>query len=156
MSRANDKKLDQVFRKMIFGLQAERERLVNRFEQEIWRPLSYPFSIQQGLSTYTKDELSDIRQKLDIKKASTLKKQELIDLLSSVIPVKLETILANWDRNRYELLQSIISGEGYAAAPTTLTHNELRHLRSTGIIFTGMIDDKKVLAIPSEIFSLLK
>ncbi|MEH7549510.1 MULTISPECIES: SEC-C metal-binding domain-containing protein [Bacillaceae] len=119
-------------------------------ESKMWSDISIPLTINDTLTRFSKDELSDIRRRLEVKGASQLKKGELIDLLSIKIPLSFEKICMYLDQERYNLIKKIIHHGGYMEAPK-LTANQLNYFRNIGIIFTGTFEGKKIIAIPEEI-----
>ncbi|ULT54838.1 SEC-C domain-containing protein [Neobacillus drentensis] len=119
-------------------------------ELKMWTNLAVPLTLNDALSGYSKDDLSDIRRRLEIKGASQLKKGELIELLTTKIPFSLEQICMYLDQERYNLIKKLIHHGGYMEAPK-LTANQLNYFRSIGIIFTGTFEGKRILAMPEEI-----
>ncbi|MEH7097109.1 SEC-C metal-binding domain-containing protein [Neobacillus vireti] len=119
-------------------------------ELKLWSDISVPFTMNEALSRFSKEELSSIRRRLEIKGASQLKKGELIDLLSIKIPLSMEKIIMYLDQERYNLIQKLIHHGGYIEAPK-LTPNQLNYFRNIGIIFTGTFKGKKIIAITEEI-----
>ncbi|AIF42870.1 SEC-C metal-binding domain-containing protein [Virgibacillus sp. SK37] len=120
-----------------------------------WKEISIKQTLRDILVTYSKDELTEIRKFLDIKNASSLKKAELIDLLEETIPERIEKVCLIWDEDRFQLLQKIAKNGGFIPAPE-LEPEQYSYLRSTGFIFTGKNNGKKILAVPTEIVEQIK
>ncbi|MEH7416439.1 SEC-C metal-binding domain-containing protein [Neobacillus drentensis] len=119
-------------------------------ELKMWSEISVPLTIKDALTRYSKDELSDIRRRLEIKGASQLKKGELIDLLAIKIPFSLEKICMYLDQERFNLIKKLVHHSGYMEAPK-LTANQLNYFFSIGIIYTGTFQGKKIIVIPEEL-----
>ncbi|MEH7119141.1 SEC-C metal-binding domain-containing protein [Neobacillus vireti] len=119
-------------------------------EVKMWSVISVPLTINDALTRFSKDELSDIRRRLDIKGASQLKKGDLIELLTIKIPLSFEKVCMHLDQERYNLIKKIVRNGGYMEAPKLMA-NQFAYLRNIGIIFTGTFEGKKILAIPREI-----
>ncbi|WML26333.1 hypothetical protein RCG22_01410 [Neobacillus sp. OS1-33] len=119
-------------------------------ELKIWSDISVPITLKEALSRLTKDELSDIRKNLEIQGASALKKGELIDLLSMRIPLLLEKMSKTMDHERYNLIQKIIRNGGSIVDPK-LSAPQLDYFRTSGILFTGTYEGKRIVVIPEEI-----
>ncbi|PFO01228.1 hypothetical protein COJ85_17580 [Bacillus sp. AFS076308] len=119
-------------------------------ELKMWSDIFIPLTLNDVLTRFSKDELSAIRKRLEIKGASQLKKGELIDVLSIKIPLSLEKICMYLDQERFNLIKKLVHHGGYMEAPK-LTANQLNYFFSIGIIFTGTFQGKKVIAIPEEL-----
>ncbi|TWD93193.1 SEC-C motif-containing protein [Neobacillus bataviensis] len=131
------------------GLREMTRKNQQKRESKMWSDISIPLTINDTLTRFSKDELSAIRKRLEIKGASQLKKGELIDLLSIKIPLSFEKICLYLDQERYNLIKKIIHHGGYLEAPK-LTPNQLNYFRNIGLIFTGTFEGKKIVAIPEE------
>ncbi|CRK83033.1 YecA family protein [Neobacillus massiliamazoniensis] len=134
----------------LHGLKEMTRKLEQKQELKIWSDISVPITIKDALTRLSKDELSAIRKRFEIKNASQLKKGELVELLSMKIPSLLETICLNMDEDGYGLVKEIIRNGGYIVEPK-LTAHQLEYLRNSGMFFTGMYEGKKILAMPEEI-----
>ncbi|MCK6206391.1 SEC-C domain-containing protein [Bacillus infantis] len=115
-----------------------------------WSELSVPFTLNKGLSSFTKGELDQIRRNLSIKNASSLKKAELIILLEEKIAESLESIPLSWDSERFQLLLDIAERGGMMPAPD-LEAQQIEYFRGTGLIYSGVIKGEPVLALPHEL-----
>ncbi|MCP1158228.1 YecA family protein [Bacillus infantis] len=120
-----------------------------------WSELSVPFTLNKGLSSFTKGELDQIRRNLSIKNASSLKKAELIILLQEKIAENLESIPLNWDSERFQLLLDIAESGGLMPAPH-IEAQQIEYFRGTGIIYSGIIEGEPVLAVPNELIDKVK
>ncbi|MBT2655595.1 SEC-C domain-containing protein [Bacillus sp. ISL-18] len=143
----------KTYRKLQGALETLREMTQkNQQKQELkmWSDLSVSLTLNDALSRYSKDDLSAIRRRLEIKGASQLKKGELIELLAIQIPLSLEQICLYLDQERYNLIKKLIHHGGYMEAPK-ITANQLNFFRDIGIIFTGTFEGKRILAMPEEI-----
>ncbi|MCM3729473.1 SEC-C metal-binding domain-containing protein [Neobacillus cucumis] len=145
-----DKETYEKLQSALEGLREMTRKNQQKRELKIWSDISVPLTINDALSSLSKDELSSIRRRLEIKGASQLKKGELIDLLSIKIPLSFEKLCMFLDQERYNLIKKIVHHGGYMEAPK-LTANQLNYFRNIGIIFTGTFEGKKIVAIPEEI-----
>lgn len=80
-----DKETEEMLIQALYRLKEDRYRYEQKRDARYWANLQSPLSLKNLLTTYTKDELSEIRQNLELKGLSTLKKQELINALETGI-----------------------------------------------------------------------
>ncbi|WP_160723137.1 YecA family protein [Bacillus sp. USDA818B3_A] len=132
------------------GMKEMTQKAQAKRELKIWSEISVPITIKDALARLSKDDLSIIRRRLDIKGASQLKKGDLIELLSSKIPFALEKQCMYMDQEQYNLIKRIIRNGGYMEEPK-LTANQLNYFRDIGILYTGTFDGKRIIALPEEI-----
>jgi hypothetical protein len=150
MSNKMDKQLEKGFVKILNGLKNMQRDMEDKQYQKHWEERKVPFTLFEGLSSFTKADLDDIRKKLDIKNASSLKKSDLIALLIEKIPENLENLLSTWNIERYKILTTIANNGGYIDAPI-IEGNQIEYFRDSGLIYTGTFEGKKILAVPSEL-----
>ncbi|GAA0607534.1 SEC-C metal-binding domain-containing protein [Virgibacillus siamensis] len=146
----SNKKLQDGLPNMLEALTKMKADLDAREEKHTWRDIQVPISLYDALSRLTKDELTDIRKKLDIQKASSLKKGELIQLLQQRIPAMFEKICLQLDSVRYSLIEKIAHHNGSMNAKH-LPHNIHKNLGNYGVVFTGSYKNEKVAVIPNEL-----
>ena len=145
-----DKETYEKLQGALEALKVMTQKNLQKRELKMWSEIFVPLTIKDALTRFSKDELSDIRRRLDIKGASQLKKGDLIELLTIKIPLSFEKICMHLDQERYNLIKKIVRNGGYMEAPK-LTANQFAYLRNIGIIFTGTFEGKKILVIPQEI-----
>ncbi|WP_087972015.1 SEC-C metal-binding domain-containing protein [Oceanobacillus rekensis] len=150
MNDKNNKEVEKAMQKAIAGLKDLSRDMESKAHKKHWNEIKVPFSLHEGLSKYTKYELEDIRKKLQIKNASSLKKADLILLLQQRIPEYLEKIYHLWGSERFKLVMKIASNGGYITAPD-LTIDQINYFRGNGLIYTGTLEGKKVWAVPEEL-----
>ncbi|MDF2790810.1 MAG: hypothetical protein K0S80_3911 [Neobacillus sp.] len=90
MSNKMDKRLKKGLVKMLNGLENMQRDMEEKQYQKHWVERKVPFTLFEGLSSFTKADLEDIRNKLVIKNACSLKQSELIALLTETVPENLE------------------------------------------------------------------
>lgn len=147
--------LDKQKNNILDGLKdLKKSQEVKQFKKH-WSELSVPFTLNEGLSRFTKGELDTIRKNLAIKNASSLKKAELIILLQEKIAENLESIPLNWDSERFQLLLDIAESGGLMPAPH-IEAQQIEYFRGTGIIYSGIIEGEPVLAVPNELIDKVK
>ena len=129
-------------------------RLQSDFEKsrdkQLWSPITVPFTLRDGLNRLTKNDLQEIRRSLRVKKASSLKKAELAALLEDVILRSLESICSKFDSERFGLLLEVAKRGGYMEAPS-LEWEQWKYFREYGILYTGVFQGKKIVAVPGDI-----
>ena len=129
-------------------------RLQSDFEKsrdkKLWSPITVPFTLRDGLNRLTKNDLQEIRRSLRVKKASSLKKAELAALLEDVILRSLESICSKFDSERFDLLLEVAKRGGYMEAPS-LEWEQWKYFREYGILYTGVFQGKKIVAVPGDI-----
>lgn len=119
--------------------------------QKLWRcDLTLPLSLKDALETLNKDELTKIRQNLNLKGLSTLNKTDLIDKLVSRIPSSLEEVFNKFDDYRYKVLKSIIANGDYIVVDSD-NFKKLNYFRYYGIAITGWKGDDTILTVPSDV-----
>lgn len=112
-------------------------------------------TLKEGLSTLKVAELHDIRRKLQIKNASSLKKAELIHYLAKVIPILLSNIVCQFDERRLFLIRKIIANNG-VISENNLEIEEIEYVPKTGFMFTGDRNGEQVIMIPVELLPALE
>ncbi|WP_171656037.1 Rho termination factor N-terminal domain-containing protein [Paenibacillus foliorum] len=126
-----------------------RREMEIKEEEKRWPQMEVPITLGDCLAGLTKNDLSEIRTSLGVYGASTLKKQELITVLEQQIPIMLPHLLNKIDDTRYRIIKQLASRGGHAFLP--LESNQLDYFKHRGIIFSGMQNGKKTLAIPQEV-----
>lgn len=124
-------------------------------ELKLWIDLSIPYSLKDALNRLTKAELDKIRQNLELKNLSTLKKSDLIHELSVRIPERMEDLLFLMDEERYDFVLQIVENGG-AVEASDLSLEKSEYLRSTGLFFPGNIRGERVLTMPTDLIDLFK
>lgn len=155
MDKAISKKDQKMLLNALQKATEDTEKMIEKQYNKHWSKLNVPFTLQEGLSTYNKYELDMIRKNHKIANASNLKKAELISVMQERIPNQLETICLFWDLERFQLLMSIAENGGQIEAPE-LESNQVIYLRETGVIYSGIFEGKKILAVPSELIEPIK
>jgi hypothetical protein len=144
------KQLDNMSRQGLEPARQDTKKQEEKREQKYWSEIKVPFNLDEALSSFAKYELDDIRRYLEIKNASSLKKAELIALFQKEIPGLLKNVCNQWDLERFSLLVKIARNGGYLHAPE-LENDQIMYFRKTGMLFTGSINGKRVIAVPDEL-----
>lgn len=124
-------------------------RMEAQEEEKRWADIPVPLSLGKGLERLKKDNLSAIRSNLEIRGASSLKKQDLIGVLKERIPEALPSLLGKMDETRYKILERISDSRGYAYVP--LETFQMDYFRDRGLLFTGTYKGRRVLVMPQEL-----
>ncbi|TRM12037.1 hypothetical protein FH966_10280 [Lentibacillus cibarius] len=151
-NRTDNKELQENLMSALGGAKKARADMENKEWKRIWRDIQVPISLNAALSRLTKDELTSIRQKLDIKNASSLKKEQLIQLLQQVIPSRFEKICLTIDTERYSIIEKI-ANQGGSVNAEHLPLETLKNLGNHGLVFTGSYNGEKVAVIPDELMA---
>ncbi|MBP3950220.1 YecA family protein [Bacillus suaedae] len=150
--------IDKDTEKRLISASQKIEQMHGRREDEQegqWKELQFPFTLSEGLARLTKDELTVIRRRLEVKKASSLKKAELVALFSEVIPTKVEEIFSVWDQERLGLIRKLIRQGGLVPA-AEVEVKAVDSLCLSGLVFSGMNDGQEVLAIPADLIEIIQ
>lgn len=147
---------EQMYKELLEMVYESVQDIVNKEYERLWKyDLTIPLSLKDALKGLTKDELTKIRQNLNLKGLSTLNKKELIDRITPLISTNLKKILYTFDEERYNLLKKIIANGGYIKVDD-MDFGKFNHFRDYGIAFTGWKDDDMILAMPVEIIEAFK
>lgn len=144
---------DQVTKAVINALnqlKKSTEQAREKKQEKMFQKISFPLTLQKGLSRYTKNQLTKIRRFYDIRGVSNYKKGELQTLLEKKIPLYLESFLQTLDEERFGFLKKIVKNDGMVPCPQLEDH-QLDYWLQTGLMFTGEYEGKRVLVIPNEI-----
>ncbi|KAA0549802.1 hypothetical protein FZW96_00160 [Bacillus sp. BGMRC 2118] len=150
MSNKANKELEKGMKQALQGLQKLKNDTEEKEYKRFWSDIQIPFSLTEGLRQYPKHELDTIRKKLEIKNASSLKKDDLVSVLHENILSRVEQFAHKWDLERFNLITSIASSGGVMNAPY-LESEQLNYLRATGLVFTGIHKGKHILSVPQEV-----
>ena len=103
----------------------------------------------------TKSELDDIRVNLAVSGASSLKKQELAEVLAATIVNFAPNWFANIDNTQYELFERIIKANDCIKG-ADFNDYQVDYLNSIGILFSGVKDKEHHLFMPEELKAIFK
>lgn len=134
-------------------MKKKMNKMVSEY-QKFWQEIELPISLADGLTRYTKEELSHIRKRLNLKNASSLNKADLIHLLEISIPFYVKNLILNMDQNQFSLLKTMVRQKGVMTDPN-LDLDKLKILQSLGFIFFGTHKGKKTLVLPKELIDPL-
>lgn len=103
------------------------------------------------LQRLTRDELAEIRRSLQLKGASSLKKGELVELLSASLCEGLTELLCGLDKEQYELVRLVADSEGEAVVDESLIDEQVLFFRQRGLLFSGKRDGERCIVLPEEL-----
>lgn len=132
------------------SMQDDIRVMQDKKENSLWGEVIIPCNLNNVLNILKKDELDSIRKNLAFKNLSSLKKQELATVLSGLIPINYKNVLYSLDKERYDLIKSIVINSGVLVSEG-LNTAKIQTLRVYGIIFTGLYNNQKVLFMPIEL-----
>ncbi|WEG14712.1 SEC-C metal-binding domain-containing protein [Pullulanibacillus sp. KACC 23026] len=155
MSNKANINLEEAMNHPLSGLKDLIKAEEEKQQKKEWQAIQIPFSLEDALTNYTKSDCDDIRKRYDIKKASNLKKADLIAVLSERIPEHLENYIQLWDSERFDWLIKIAANDGQLLAPG-LTDGQIDYFRSTGLIYTGIYEGKKIAVVPQDVIESIK
>lgn len=126
------------------------KELQNKLEEKLWVRLTVPASIEYLVGKLTKVELTSMRQYLKLKGVSSLKKEELVQIICKELINRCQETFSEFDEEVYYLVQHIVEQGGWIEY-SSLTIEQILYLRDRGILFPGIVDGKKVLVMANEI-----
>ncbi len=129
-----------------------RQEMEQKEAEKLWTEIESPLTLAVALFRLIKDDLQQIRSILEIKRASTLNKPDLIKLLIQQIPEKIDSQFYCLDQERYKLIYKAVKNGGYIFV-SDMEPNQIIHFHQRGILFSGTINGRKALVIPQEILS---
>lgn len=144
-----DQELDMEDQEILETMQWIEEQKLKR-EKKLWAEVQGSRNLGDMLKELTKYELDSIRQELEFKGLSNLKKDLLINELARLIPERITEILGTFDQERFELVKRLAQRGGVMPVSKAIQEN-VEYYREKGLIFTGRLDRKKVLIMPTEI-----
>lgn len=127
------------------------QKLKVKWEEKLWIQVDEPYRLIDALPMLTKNELDDIRKKLELSGISTLKKAELAVKLALVIPTRIEEALLTFDKERYEIIKKIIKNGGVMPVDDQFPIFKITSLRDHGIVYPVLKDGEKHLMVPVEL-----
>lgn len=147
-----DKTIGEVLHELMDFEPADNEWEQAGFHREM---LADP-SLEYQLNRLHKQELDQIRQYLQVKRASSLRKQELVTVLAQAIKLKAPLMLQVIDEITYDYLLELVDNRGVLRKADQIFLGTLLFLQQAGLAFTGeMSGAGPVLVMPREIVDLL-
>lgn len=146
-----DKETYEMLVKALKDIRNLGEKMRAKREKKLWEEIKIPCSLKDFLKNLTKNELTKIRQNLDLKGLSSLNKHQLIDRLESEIVSSARKVFLVFDNSQYKLIKKIIENDGMAEIDIDTLQAE--YFRNRGIIFSGTIKGKRVLVMPQELLT---
>lgn len=128
----------------------ETAELQRKREAALWAPdITGLRKLTDFLGHVTKDELTLMRRRLAIKGASSLKKQELIDVVAAAMVDEAPAIFALLGTKAADLLRQL-AGVGGVADELVISDTELEYFRARGLMFSGQADGRSIVVMPDE------
>lgn len=125
-----------------------------KMEEKLWMQVEAPYRLIDALPLLTKYELDDIRKQLELSGMSSLKKAELAVELARTIPIQFEKVISNFDKERYDLIKTIIKNMGMLSVDDGFPISKIASLRDHGVVFPVLKDGQKHLMVPAELIDL--
>lgn len=149
---------DKEFRaKLFYALKRMNDdisRLNKNREKRLWTQVDLPCGLFDALSRLTKPDLDIIRQKHDFKNISSLNKTELAAELTRLLPQYVKKVVCKLDKDGYSLIEAIIKNSGFLP-DKNISASRLKLYMGYGMVFPGLLDDRRVLFIPRELTDAL-
>ena len=142
-----EESLEELMEDNLARAQIDFEKWLDRLEAKLWQQRSPDWDLRDFLQDLTNDELTVIRQNLNITGVSNLKKDQLVQVLEKEIVNSIDGVLRTLDNNQWDTLNSILKPQKQKANLDIPTPQVL-FFRQRGLVFTGTINNKKFLAIP--------
>ena len=150
-----DKETQDMLVNALYRLKEDQYRYEQKREARFWAELQHPLTLQSLLTNYTKYELTEIRQNLELKGLSALKKQELIDALKIGIINSAHKVFSYFDDFHYQLIKKMVKAND-SIVKFDGDIEQIEYLRGRGIVFTGSFNGQRVLAMPPELMTAFK
>jgi hypothetical protein len=113
-------------------------------------------SLAYHLERLTKTELDQIRQYLQVKRASNLRKSDLTAVLAAAIRLRAPQLLELIDEITLDYLQDLVESKGLLRKADEIFVGTLFFLRQSGLAFAGeMSGVGPVLVMPREVLELV-
>ncbi len=144
-----DELREETMMNVLVNMTAEVEKMKAKRESKLWKEISPPFSLGKLLRTLTKDELTAIRQKLEIQGASSLNKAQLISVLEKKIVSSAKKVIQYYVEDQFNILMNVLKYDGTGHIEMTLEHIE--EFKKAGLIFPCILNGNRVLIIPEEL-----
>lgn len=137
--------------------QEDMDKSEAKWEEKRFKPIEPSITLAEGLSRLTKDDLTVIRTNLDIRGVSSLKKNELIEVLANGI---LEQAPFHFDRleeRRYKFTSNLVNGNGVVSLEERPVNPYLySDFVDLGFVYTGKVGGEKSLVMPVELMDAFK
>lgn len=150
--KENNKTQDTLLR-VIELAKAYGEKLQAKRELRLWKDINVPCKLSDTINRLTKAEMDSIRKNLELKNLSALRKNELAAKLVNMVPLKYKQVIYNLDKERYDLLKSIVKNSG-SVLYKDLSVSKIESLMAGSIVFPGVYNNQKVLAMPQELINV--
>lgn len=121
-----------------------------RQEAKLWTKMSKPFSLVKFLPLLTKCELSKIAEGINRTKLSALKKDEMIQAITALLPELAAAVFEQFDEERYNLVKKTVAAGGLLYI-SDISPKKIRYFREKGILFSGTHEGKNALMMPVEL-----
>ena len=145
--------LKDVMMRMMESQKAFAKKMEENREKRLWKEVSVPCSLSDAVNRLTKDEMQRIRQNLQLKNISSLKKAELASRLVDLIPGQFKQVICTLDQGRYGLIKSITGNSG-AVEGFDMAISQAESLQRHGIVFPGACEGQKMLYMPQELVEI--
>jgi len=150
MINTMDKKTKGTLLHALEGAKSHTQKLRDRREKQLWKPVELPCSFKATLNRLTKNELDEMRRIYQFKGLSALKKVELVSEIARLVPLTFQNIIDTLDQHRYDLIETIVKHSGMTAA-RGLSVSTIEVFMNYSILFPGIYEDTKVLFMPDEL-----
>lgn len=125
-------------------------------EKKIWSSMKNDTSLEYHLGRLTKKELVSVANNLNIKKVSSLKKEQLKNKILGLYEEKIDIYIENLDTSRFNFLLNLAIKEG--GIYENMEDDDLVEtyfFRERALVFPGIIDKREVVIMPDEARKIL-
>ena len=112
-------------------------------------------TLEERLQVLRVAELHEIRKNLQVKNASSLKKNDLINKIVTDLPELMEYVLLEFDTERMDIVMQLIKNDGMVDA-STLIATKLDYLVKFGFMYVDEFGSRTILSIPTSLLAILK
>lgn len=155
MSENIDRKTQEMLLQAMVNMKRHTEDMRVKREGKLWENLMVSYSFKDLLTRLTKNELGSIRQNLNLKGLSSLKKKDLVESLASEIVNNANKTFSLFDDCQYKLIKRIVENNG-VIDNFDIDKKKIEYFCDRGIIFSGTLDGNRVLVVPPELVSEFK
>lgn len=112
-------------------------------------------TLEERLQVLRVADLHEIRKNLQVKNASSLKKNDLINKIMTDLPELMDDLLLKFDTERLEIVTQLIKNDGVLDA-SSLIASKLDYLVKFGVMYMDELGGRRILSIPTSLLAVLE
>ncbi len=146
----HQKELQELRADLMEEMKIWTDKFERQLEKQIWKTMRVPCNLYEALITLTMGDLNEIRQHLNIKGISGLKKADMVIALNELIPAKFDTVLYALDQGRYNLLKEVAKNGGIFSLGK-MSPDQALSLRRYSLLYPTEMNGQHMLVMPNEL-----